>query len=96
MENIAVPFDFNVICQVCRKKIKASESLKRWDNLIVCSEDYEMRHPADLPLPRIPEERKLPFTSPEGVNVEITTTPHALAGSETIPDGTFDDNNGTL
>ena len=96
MKNIAIPYDFNVICQVCRKKIKASESLKRWDNLIVCKEDYETRHPLDMPAPRMPEQRALPFTSPEGTDTEIVITKHALADTTGVLGGTFDTNNGTL
>lgn len=96
MRNIAIPYQWNVICQVCRAKIKASESLKRWDGLIVCKEDYETRHPLDMPAPRQSEERALPFTSSEPVDTEITITPHALAGSDPLPGGNFDDNNGTL
>ena len=67
MKNIAIPFDWNIICQVCRQKIKASESLKRWDGLIVCKDDYETRHPLDMPAPRQSEERVLPFTYSEEV-----------------------------
>ena len=40
--------DFNVICDVCSKKIKASESRLRWDGLLVCPEDFETRQPQDF------------------------------------------------
>ena len=36
--------DWNVICDVCGRKMKASSSKKRWDGAIVCPEDYETRH----------------------------------------------------
>lgn len=47
-EHIYRPGDFNVICDVCGQKIKASVSKKRWDGLIVCPDDYELRHPMDF------------------------------------------------
>ncbi len=40
--------DWNIQCDVCSKKIKASESKKRWDGLIVCKDDFEFRHPQDF------------------------------------------------
>jgi hypothetical protein len=40
--------DWNIVCDVCDKKIKASESRKRWDGLIVCQDDFEYRHPQDF------------------------------------------------
>jgi len=96
MNNIAIPYDYNIICQVCRKKIKGSEALKDWRGFIVCKEDYETRHPLDIPSPKMPGQRALPFTSPEGTDVEVVVTPHALAESEGVPAGNFDTNNGTL
>lgn len=96
MNNTAKPFDYNVICQVCRKKIKASKSLKRWDGLIVCKDDFETRHPLDMPAPKRIEERALPFTSSEPVDTETTLTLHALAGSTPVPNGNFKTNNETI
>ena len=40
--------DHNAICDVCGGKFKASQLRKRWDNLYVCSRDFETRHPADF------------------------------------------------
>ena len=68
----AQTFDYNVICEVCRKKIKASEARKRWDNLIVCSEDWEERHPLDYPRPPAKDDLPLPFIRPEPADVFIT------------------------
>ena len=39
---------WNVICDVCSKKIKASEAKMRWDGFIVCPLDFEMRQPQDF------------------------------------------------
>ena len=40
--------DWNLICDVCSKKIKASESRLRWDGFLVCIDDYEIRHEQDF------------------------------------------------
>lgn len=47
-EHIYSPGDWLVICDVCSKKIKASQAQHRWDGLIVCPEDYETRHIQDF------------------------------------------------
>ena len=55
--------DWNVICDVCSKKIKASESRKRWDGLIVCQDDFEQRHPQDFVKSK-EDKISVPFTRP--------------------------------
>lgn len=96
MNSYAKIWDYNVICQVCRAKIKASTALKRWDGLIVCKDDYETRHPLDMPAPKQPEERTLPFTSPESEDTLITVTLDAGVDTTGVPSGNFDTNNRTL
>lgn len=44
--------DSNCICDVCGFKYKRSQLKKRWDGAIVCSEDWEPRHPQDLIKPQ--------------------------------------------
>jgi hypothetical protein len=55
--------EWNVWCMVCNRKIKSGESLKRWDGLIVCEEDYENRHPMDFLRTR-QERITVPFSAP--------------------------------
>lgn len=50
--------DWNAICDVCGLKFKASMLRKRWDNLMVCEADYELRHPQDFL--RVPKENTSP------------------------------------
>ena len=64
MRNYYKPGDWNAICQVCGFKFKASELKQRWDNLRVCSHDYEMRHPMDF-LRLTPEKIGVPWVSKE-------------------------------
>jgi hypothetical protein len=58
-----IPGQWNVICQVCGKKIKANESKHRWDGFIVCEEDYETRHPQDFVKAKV-DKISVPFVSP--------------------------------
>lgn len=55
--------EWNVWCMVCNRKIKSGESLKRWDGLIVCREDYENRQPLDFLRAR-QERITVPFSAP--------------------------------
>lgn len=48
MNNIFLSGDWNVICDSCGRKYKASQLRKRWDGLMVCEKDWETRHPQDL------------------------------------------------
>jgi hypothetical protein len=52
--------DYNIICDVCGVKIKASKSKKRWDGAIVCPYDYEERHIQDFIRVR-PDKITVPF-----------------------------------
>jgi len=55
--------DWNLICDVCSIKIKASESKKRWDGFIVCKGCWEPRHSMDFIRTR-KEKISVPFTRP--------------------------------
>jgi len=39
------PGDWYVVCDVCGFRYHASELRKRWDGLMVCDKDYEIKHP---------------------------------------------------
>lgn len=96
-KSIAVPGDWNVVCQVCRAKIKASQSTTRWDGLVVGKNHdgcFERRHPQDMPTPVVRDERPLPFTSPEGT--DTFTTVSYNTSLESVPDGNFKTNNETV
>ena len=40
--------DWNALCDICGQKYKASELRKNWKGLMVCSRDFEPRHPQDF------------------------------------------------
>ena len=56
-----IPGTWNVVCDVCGFKFKADELRKRWDGMMVCSRDYEERHPQELIRP-IKERIGVPWT----------------------------------
>ena len=45
MQNYLDKSSYNALCDSCGRKFKASQLLRRWDGLMVCKEDYEVRHP---------------------------------------------------
>jgi hypothetical protein len=85
-----VPHEWNVICDVCGFKYKASQLKKRWDGLMVCDKDWETRHPQELI--RTPTEKPVLWTRPEGVDVFVDVTyvgPSVGTQDLVIPSGTF-------
>ena len=54
---------FNLYCDVCKKKIKAAEAKHRWDGFIVCADDWEPRQPQDFVKAKI-DKISVPFSRP--------------------------------
>lgn len=48
MKKTKWPGNWKVVCDVCGFWFPSSEVQKRWDGLIVCSKDFESRHPQTL------------------------------------------------
>jgi len=55
--------DWLADCQACGKTFYASELKKRWDGFMVCSKDYEIRHPQDF-VRGIADTQAPPWTAP--------------------------------
>jgi len=100
--------DWWIDCDVCSKKIKASESKKRWDGYIVCAADWETRQPLDFIRARA-DKISVPFTRPQrpvddeyyvgptGAIVGIAVAGQAIVGDYVYyaappPAGTFNPN----
>lgn len=81
-----------VVCDRCGFDIRASEARETWDGLVVCPEDWEPRHPQDFVRGR---EDKQAAEDPVRPRPDNTFSDVIFAESHTVPDGTFDDNNGT-
>lgn len=63
MKNYFQSGSWNLYCDVCSKKIKASDAKQRWDGFIVCPEDWEPRHPQDFVKAKI-DKISVPFARP--------------------------------
>lgn len=48
MRNHLLLGNWNALCDSCGRKFKALDLRKRWDGLMVCEEDYELRHDQDF------------------------------------------------
>ena len=67
MQNWLKLGDWNVICDSCGRKFKASTMRKRWDGLLVCREDYEAKHP-QLSLKVRGDKQYVPDPRPEATD----------------------------
>lgn len=73
MHNHLILGDWNALCDSCGRKFKASQLKRRWDGLMVCKEDYELRHPQEFL--RVQKERiSVPFTRPYPASDTYTST----------------------
>lgn len=64
--------DWNAICDRCGFKFKASELKETWDNLQVCKECWEPRHPQDF-LRGMPDDPSVPWSRPDS-DADTSTT----------------------
>ena len=71
--NHYVSGQFNVICDVCGKKIKAGEAKHRWDGFVVCPSDFEYRHEQDFVRAR-QDKISVPFTRPRPPDVFVNVS----------------------
>ena len=71
--------DWNAICDGCGFKFKASQLRRRWDNMMVCEDDWEQRHPQDF-LKGQKDKQAVPWTRPEGEDTFVAGGP--VDGSE--------------
>lgn len=55
---------WNTICDVCGRKFKNSDLQLRWDGLMTCSADWEIRQPQDF-VRGVADIQTPPFTRPE-------------------------------
>lgn len=58
------PGTYATICDVCGFRFPSNKLRKRWDGLMTCSDDLEIRHPQDLIKLKI-EEVAPPWVRPE-------------------------------
>jgi len=61
---------WNLICDVCGKKIKSGKSRHRWDGFVVCEDDWEERQPQDFVRAR-QDKITVPFTRPRPTDLFV-------------------------
>ena len=82
MKNHLLLGNWNALCDSCGRKFKATDLQKRWDGLMVCSEDMEQRHPQDL-LRVQREQISVPFSRPYPATDTYIPDPLAVLNDET-------------
>ena len=70
--------DWIALCDVCGRKYKASNLKKRWDGLMCCDQDWEIRQPQDF-VRGIADTQIAPWLRSEPANSFIAVT-QALLG----------------
>ena len=65
--------DWNAICDVCGRQMKASALRQRWDGLKTCQDDWEPRQPQDF-VRGVADYQAPPFTRPEQADSFIPVT----------------------
>jgi hypothetical protein len=88
MKNYLDLGNWNALCDSCGRKFKADQLRRRWDGMMVCSEDYELRHPSDFL--RVQKERiSVPWARPyPASDTYVTTDVIVTEASTTIPPNT--------
>lgn len=76
--------NWNSICDSCGRKFKASTMRKRWDGLLVCQEDFEIKHP-QLSLKVRGDRQTVPWVRPEATS-DVFLTYCTIEGSQGIID----------
>ena len=70
-----------VQCDRCASVIRQSDSMKTWDNLVVCPDDWEIRHPQDFVRGRADDIGSKGYVRSESTDVFVTScSPTAIAG----------------
>lgn len=73
-------YSYNALCDVCGFKFKNWQLKKRWDGYMVCSADWEPRHPMDFYRSRN-DVHQLPFTRSDNNGIDVGPTYTYPAGT---------------
>ena len=71
--------DWIADCDICGRKYKASQLIKRWDGLMCCEDDWEIRQPQDF-VRGVADTQIAPWLRPEPQDqfIPIHFTPPAV------------------
>jgi hypothetical protein len=62
------PGEWNATCDRCGRKRKSGDLQKTWNNLYVCREHWEPRHPQDF-VKAVPQEPPIPWSRPDPADI---------------------------
>ena len=65
--------DWNILCDVCNIRVKASTTRQRWDGFRVCENCFEIRHPQDF-VKATTDHISVPFSRPRGTDTFVPVT----------------------
>lgn len=90
------PGDWWLLCDQCQRKMRYSQSTKRWDGLIVHADPnegcFETRHPQEF-VRAVRDNFPLPITRPDNDGIDLEVSISSLvtdAAWAQIPTGTFE------
>ena len=83
------PGNYWVECDRCGCSIREEHAKETWDGLVVCPDDFEMRHPQDFVRGIADDISPKGLIRPDTVD-EFIDNPDKLPPSSTIPPPTFD------
>lgn len=63
---------WNFVCDLCGRKLKASEARRTWDGFIVCPDDYDPKH-EQIEVRGIKDDQSVPWTRPDD-GIRLTDT----------------------
>ena len=86
-KDVYLPKNWNVICDICGWKIKASESRHRWDGRITCKKCWEPRHELDL-FRAAGVEKGIPWSQPDSDGISVSPYDTLITGTGPSGDGT--------
>lgn len=94
-QNSLVEGQWNAICDVCGFKYKSGDLKKRWDGLMCCKEDWEIRQPLDF-VRGVPDNQSVPWTRPDSnQDTDTITVDGSSLNTDILPD-TIGDTDKTL
>ena len=80
--------DWIADCDVCGRKYKASMLTQRWDGLMCCDDDWEIRQPQDF-VRGVPDTQIAPWLRPEPPNYFLPITQSQGIAAQSISNVTL-------
>lgn len=84
-----------VICDVCGMKFHSGSLKERWDGLMVCRQDWNIRQPQDF-VRGIPDPQAIPWSRPDAPPPFVLTNPLFLAVTDFFGSYMIDFNNNIM